>query len=185
MAQNPHEMLAAMVANMKEKTGKSLEEWKELLSVVGLEKHGQMVNHLKKEHGVTHGYANSIVHLYRDTLSVKPGGDGLLEAQYAGPKADLKPIYDQLISEIQKFGDDIELAPKKAYMSLRRKKQFALIQPSTKTRIDVGLSLKGHEITDRLEKYNAMCSHRVRVTGAEDIDQELIDWLKAAYESAG
>ncbi|MEM9305400.1 MAG: DUF5655 domain-containing protein, partial [Pseudomonadota bacterium] len=83
---------------------------------------------------------------------------------------------------------DVELAPKKAYVSLRRQKQFGLIQPSTRTRVDVGINLKGDAPSGRLEasgSFNAMVSHRVRVSSADEVDAELIDWLREAFERAG
>ena len=182
----PEEMAASMLKNLPEKTGKTLEQWQAILADAKLEKHGQMVSYLKKEHGVTHGFANLIVAKFRDQDAGNAEID-LVRAQYSGPKAALKPIYDALIKTVSAFGPDVEIAPKKAYVSLRRKKQFAIIQPSTKTRVDVGLNLKGTEPTDRLEasgSFNAMVSHRVRVESPGDIDQTLSDWLKQAWESA-
>ena len=102
-------------------------------------------------------------------------------------KSDLRPIYEALVKAMSSFGKDVEFAPKKAYVSLRRKKQFGLIQPSTKTRVDVGLNLGNAKATKRLEKsqgFNAMVSHRIRLENLDDIDQQLINWLKKAYEGA-
>ena len=82
----------------------------------------------------------------------------------------------------------VELAPKKGYVSLRRKKQFALLQPSTKDRFDVGLALKGEEPAGALElagSWNAMVSHRVRIVAGEAPDPGLAGWLRAAYDRAG
>ena len=96
-------------------------------------------------------------------------------------------IYDKLVKEIAKFGKDVEISPKKTYVSLRRSKQFALIQPTMKTRIDIGINLKGIAAKGRLEasgSFNAMVSHRVRVESAADVDKELVGWLKQAYEAA-
>jgi len=107
--------------------------------------------------------------------------------QYEGTKAGLRPIYDAIIKVVSGFGNDVEIAPKKAYVSLRRNKQFALVQPSTKTRVDVGINLKGQPPTARLEEsgsFNAMVSHRVRVTKKGEVDAELESWLKKAYEAA-
>jgi hypothetical protein len=194
----PEEMLASMLANLPEKTGKPLDEWKKIVDASGLEKHGQIMKLLKGDHGVTHGFANVITMHALGKLqlpgqeSANGGQEDLVAAQYAGAKAALKPIYDALLQAIQKFGQDVEIAPKKAYVSLRRKKQFGLIQPSTKTRVDVGINLKGTPLekspTDRLEasgSFNAMVSHRVRVTAPGEIDGDLVQWLKAAYEAAG
>ena len=119
--------VATMLRNIPEKTGKSLVQWHTILGAASLEKHGQLVSLLKKEHGVTHGFANLIVAKF-----LKPdvdSGDDLIAQQYSA-KADLRPIYDVLTKRISKFGKDVEFAPKKAYVSLRRKKQFGLIQPS-------------------------------------------------------
>jgi hypothetical protein len=88
---------------------------------------------------------------------------------------------------VRKFGADVELDPKKAYVSVRRNKQFALVQPSTKTRVDVGIQLKGAPPAGRLEasgSWNAMVSHRVRVESVAEVDAELIGWLKEAYAKA-
>lgn len=170
---------------MPEKTGKSLKEWLALLSEKPFNKHSEAVNFLKKEHGVTHGFANTIVHLSK--ADEQPAEDGLLAAQYLG-KENLKPIYDKLIAEIGRLGTDVELAPKKAYVSIRRKKQFALIQPSTKARLDIGINLKGKEPEGKLEasgSFNTMCSHRVKVVTLEEVDECLLQWLKEAYEQAG
>ena len=186
MAKSPEEMAASMVANLAEKTGKALPAWLKIVKASGQDKHGQIVKLLKSEHGVTHGYANLIA--YEFLNGDKPsGGDDLIAAQYAGAKADLRPIYDKLAAAVARFGGDVELAPKKTYVSLRRSKQFGLVQPSTRTRVDVGINLKGTPPTDRLEasgSFNGMVSHRVRLESPEEVDKELIGWLRAAYEEA-
>ena len=181
----PEEMAATMIANLKEKTGKTLPQWLKLTRASKLEKHGQIVKLLKSEHGVTHGFANLIAH---KTLAAgaPPTGD-LIGTQYSGKKADLRPIYDALIAAVSKFGKDVEVSPKKAYVSLRRNKQFALIQPSTATRLDLGLNLKGVPAGPRLEasgSFNSMCSHRVRLSAKRDVDAEVKAWLKQAYGAA-
>ncbi len=178
-----------MIDALPEKTGKDLDEWMTHLAGAGLEKHGQMVAHLKSEHGMTHGYANLVVHCFRGLPTQQGREDGsLVAAQYAGAKAPLMPIYGALIAEVSALGDDVELAPKKAYVSLRRRKQFGLVQPSTKTRVDVGIKLPGVAPTNRLEasgSFNSMVSHRVRLGSVEDVDGELVAWLREAYEAAG
>ena len=185
---SPDKAAQTMIDNLPEKTGKSLEQWLKLLARQGLEKHGEMVKWLKSEHGVTHGFANLIAHSYRNsTGGESAGASDPVESQYAGAKAALRPIYDEIIKVVSRFGKDVEIAPKKSYVSLRRNKQFALIQPSTKTRVDVGVNLKGHASTDRLEdsgSFNSMVSHRVRITKKAEVDAKLKSWLKKAYEAA-
>ena len=185
MAQNhPESQVETMIANLPVKTGKSLEQWIAVLDRKKLDKHGDIVKCLKTEHGVTHGFANLIAHRYRDRGLA---GRDPVEVQYAGKKSALRPIYDAVVGAARTLGDDVEIAPKKTYVSLRRNKQFALIQPSTQTRVDLGLNLKSVESTGRLEtsgSFNAMVSHRVRLTQAADVDREIKRWLKAAYDAA-
>jgi predicted transport protein len=180
--------LQTMIDNMPEKTGKSLEDWYGVIQKAGLEKHGEIMNLLKDEHGVTHGFANTITLLYRQQAEGgPPAEEDMVAAQYAGPKAGLKPIYDDVIKTIESFGKDVQIAPKKAYVSLRRSKQFGLLQPSTKTRLDIGLNLKDVEPQGKLEasgSFNSMCTHRIRIEEPGDFDAEVKDWLKQAYEQA-
>ncbi len=182
-------MANKMIANMKEKTGKTLEQWLVIAKKTGAEKHGQVVKALKADHGMTHGFANLVAHklLKSDAGSQSEGGTDLVAAQYSGAKADLKPIYDAVIKVVKSIGKDIEVSPKKTYVSLRRNKQFALIQPSTKTRVDLGINLKDEPVTDRLEKagsFNAMVSHRVRLEKPADVDKNVKAWLKKAWSEA-
>lgn len=181
-------MLDTMIKNLQENTGKSLEDWIGIVQKSGLTKHGEVLAFLKTEHGFTHGYANLVAHKAKEAAAgVPPADDDLVEAQYRG-KESLRPVYDALMKEVQKFGKDVEVSPKKSYVSLRRKKQFALVQPSTKTRVDLGLNLKGVEPEGILEasgSFNSMCSHRVRMQGPDDVTPQVLDWLREAYENAG
>jgi hypothetical protein len=177
---------ATMVANLEAKTGKPMAAWVKLVQAEKLGKHGEMVSFLKTKHGLGHGYANLVAHSVAGGGSLSRGDDPVAE-QYAGAKAVLRPIYDAVIAAVQKFGPDVEVAPKKANVSLRRNKQFALVQPSTATRFDVGLNLKGVPPSGRLEasgSFNAMVSHRVRLDSVKGVDKELIGWLKQAYDQA-
>jgi hypothetical protein len=188
MAKSPEEIKAGMIAGLSEKTGKSMEEWLKIVKSSGLSSHKEIMVLLKGKHGLTHGYANLIAlgSLQSDSHT-SDNPDALVEVQYAGAKAALRPIYDKLLKAIKGFGKDIEVSPKKAYVSLRRGKQFAIIQPSTATRLDVGINLKGSKPTERLEtsgSFNAMVTHRVRIATIDDVDKELLAWLKEAYDVA-
>lgn len=188
MAKSPEDATATMIANLKEKTGKTLEQWVKIAKASKLPKHGEIVAMLKRDHGLTHGYANLVAHATLKSDASHAAPDDLVSSQYSGAKAELKPIYDALVAAISKFGKDVEWAPKKAYVSVRRTKQFAIIQPSTATRLDVGVNLKGEKPTDRLEasgSFNAMVSHRVRLASVKDVDKQLTGWLKQAYNAAG
>jgi hypothetical protein len=178
---------AAMIANLPEKTGKSLGQWIAIVEKSKLQKHGEIVKILKTDHGMTHGFANLVAHKALASDAGSADNEDLVAAQYSGAKAALKPIYDKLVKMVEAFGKDIELAPKKAYVSLRRSKQFGLIQPSTATRLDLGLNLKGVKPSGRLEasgSWNTMVTHRVKLSSAAEVDAELKAWLKAAYDAA-
>ncbi len=173
-----------MTDNLALQTGRTLEDWYPVLEATGLEKHTELMNHLKSEHGVSHGFANTIALGYR-SRGVSLEDDDLVDAQYAGAKAALRPINDRLVEIVRGFGDDVEIAPKRASVSLRRKLQFALIEPTSAKRVQLGIQLKGEPAGDRLLAWGAMCSHKVNLASLEDIDDELVGWLREAYDRAG
>jgi hypothetical protein len=178
-------MWQSVDVGLKAKTGRGLDEWVKAARATGIGKHKALVDHLKASEGLTHGYANSVALKTFGSDASAIGDEALLAAMFAGPKAELKPIYDRLIAIVSDFGRDVELAPKKGYVSLRRSKQFAILQPSTKDRFDLGLNLKGSEPAGRLEpsgSFNAMVSHRVRLHKLEEIDGEVTGWLRDAYD---
>ncbi len=188
MAKVIDDAVASMIANLKEKTGRSLDDWLKIAASTGKAKHGEILAALKQGHGLSHGYANLVARRFLQAANDEPvSSEGLVSALFAGAKAALKPLYDSVIDVATSFGDDVEIDPKKSYVSLRRKKQFALVVPSTAKRLDLGLNLKGVEPVGRLEasgSFNAMCSHRVRLESKSDFDAEVKKWLRRAYESS-
>ena len=173
--------LQTMISNMPEKTGKSLEAWIVILKKENFAKHGEAVKFLKESHGVSHGFANTIVSLSKQDNQT---ADDLIANQYRG-KEGLKPMYDKLVSEITAFGNDIKVAPKKASVSLIRKHQFALIKPATKSRIDLGLKIKGQDPIGRLGDsgpFGSMCTHRIQLSNMDEIDSEVMTWIRKAYD---
>ena len=175
--------IQSMIDNLPANTGKSLDEWFVVLDGSGLDKHAALMALLKQQHGVTHGYANGIVLQYR-ARGTSTSDDDLVDAQYAGAKAALRPIYEALKDAALALGDDVVVSPKKASVSLRRSKQFALIEPASAKRVQLGLNLKGEPATDRLQLMTGMCTHRVSVTSLDEVDDELRGWLKDAYDLA-
>lgn len=175
-----------MIENLKKNTGKSLDEWVSIVHKAGIEKHGEVVKFLKEKHGFGHGYANLVALTVRESAAMFQEGDALVEAQYKGKEA-LRPIHDAILKHVKTFGNDVEVSPKKTSVSLRRKRQFALIQPSTKTRIDLGLKFNNKPHKGRLETsgpFGAMCTHRVQLTDIKDLDKEVLGWIKDAYDEA-
>lgn len=173
-----------MIANLPDRTGKSLAEWLDVLAPLGLERHGDILACLKGEYGMSHGYANLVSILYRESLTGKLEEADLVGAQYQGAKAALRPIYDAIVDIVRGLGADVEIAPKKGSVSLRRSKQFALVTPATRTRIDLGLNLKGESPIGRLEAAGGMCTHKIAITRVDDVDDEVVRYLRMAYERA-
>ena len=185
MATTPEEGMASLIRNLEAKTGRSMADWIAIARASGLSKHKEMIEYLKTNHELTYGYANQIAQraLAHDDAP-DAGSDELVDAQYTGAKAAMRPLYDHLIKVITGIGSDVEVSPKKTCVGLRRSKQFALIQ-STAQRLDVCLILKGVPPAGRLEQSpTSMCTHRVKVSTDKDVDPELMGWLKQAYEAA-
>jgi hypothetical protein len=180
--------IAAQIRNIEARYGRPLSEWFALIAASGLTKHTEVVAMLKAEHGMAHGAAHRVSLLSRQAAApAPPSADTAVDALYTGRKAALRPLHDQLMTVINAFGTDVTTVPKKGYLSIRRAKQFAMIQPSGAGRLDVGLILPGIPPTARLEpagSFNALFTHRVRLTSADDIDGPLTDWLHAAYTNA-
>lgn len=176
-----------MIDNLLKKTGKTLEQWVDIVDANNFAKHGEIIQFLKESHGFTHGFANLVAHKSRKSdAGSATDQNALIGLQYKG-KEHFKPLYDKLIQHITTFGSDVEIAPKNAYVSLKRKKQFAILQPATKTRFEIGLNIKGQQPEGKLELItapNSMCSHKINLTGDNDLTQDVLDWLKTAYEKA-
>jgi hypothetical protein len=175
--------LQSQIRNIETTYGKPLGHWFAVIDASGLTKHNEVVAMLKADHGLAHGAA----HRQRDAGAAPVPSDPA-DALYAGAKAGLRPLHDALLGEIRALGA-FDIAPKKGYLSLRRRKQFAMVQPSTTSRIDLGLILPpATPATGRLEpaaKFNPLFTHRVRITAATDLDHELRSWLATAYALAG
>ena len=182
--------LGTQLANIEKRTGKTLAELTAIVKGSGLTRHGELVAMLKTELGMGHGDANTLVHtaLKSDGQNGAQGlsADQVLDGLYTGPKAALRPIHDKLLIALRQLGD-FEEAPKKTYVSYRRKKQFAMIGPATNTKVEVGLNMKGVKATERLQELPAgqMCNYKVRLGDLSEVDAELIGWIRTAYETAG
>ena len=180
------------LANIEKRSGKTLDELVGAVKASGLEKHGQIRDMLKSKFGLGFGDASVLAHYALDregmmrALSGEVSADDALDSIYSGAKADLRPLHEKLMDEISQFGV-FESVPKKTYISLRRARQFAMIGPATNTQVEVGLNMKGIPGTARLveQKPGGMCQYKVRLSTLEEIDQELIGWLKTAFDSAG
>lgn len=180
------------LANIQKKTGKSLEELTQIVRASGLTKHAEIRSMLIEKFGLGYGDAHQLT-LYINKTNVqfaaKEKGlttDQVLDEIYAGPKASLRPIHEKLMGVIDGLGE-YEIAPKKGYVSLRRKRQFAMLGPATNTRFELGLNIKDVESDERLiaQPAGSMCNYKVRLTSVDQVDEVVVDWLRRAYEAAG
>ncbi len=193
---DPQKAIQAQLANIVERTGKSVAQLHALLSKSGRQKHGELVTFLKKELHMGHGDANTVVHTFRDAAAASSDAaaptattstsQDPLAGMYAGSKAPLRALHDAVMAQIERLGK-FEVAPKKAYVSLRRKKQFAMVGPGTKGRLEIGLNMRDVEATDRLvaQPDGGMCQYKVHVSNLAEVDKQLLVWVRTAYDGAG
>ncbi|MDN4480609.1 DUF5655 domain-containing protein [Demequina muriae] len=183
---DPQAQASAQIANIEAATGRSVELFADEVAAAGLEKHGEIVAHFKASHGLTHGNANALAHAVRTHLAGGPAEpDALLTLQYAGAKAVLRPILDALVAQASALGDDVDVVVQKTGVSLRRAKQFALVQAPSATRVQLGLNLDATPPGERVTEASGMCTHRASLTAVDEVDDEVAGWLSAAYERAG
>ncbi len=188
MPKSPGEMIAAVKANMPEKTGKTFEAWVKIAKAGGPGTAKECYTWLKNEHGLPHLSAQIIADKASGECQYDAyeNPEALVDAMYAGPKASLRPIHDELVKLARKLGKDVMVTPCKTYVALRRKKQFAIVKPTTKTRVDLCFPLAGVTPQGRLEAVRKSgddrISHVIKIESPKEIDAEVKRWLLEAYE---
>ena len=178
--------------NIQTKTGKSLGELTRIIEESGLVKHNQIRDYLKEKFNLGFGDASMLVHyaLKTDGQSAAEASgasiEEILDEIYTGKTEIQRQVHTRVMLEVEKLGT-FEIAPKKAYLSLRRKRQFAMLGPGSKGRVEVGLNMKGLPGTDRLleQKPGGMCQYKVFLENADQVDAEFLGWLRQAFENAG
>jgi hypothetical protein len=182
--------------NIQARTGKTIAELHAAVATSGAGKHGERRNWLMEHFKLGYGDANTVALFVGKPLPDLGGGAPTsaaaaasgdpLAAIYAGAKAELRPLHEAVMSQIRAFGD-FEEAPKKSYVSLRLKKQFAMVGPATKDSVEIGLNAKDLPAHARLKPQptGSMCSATTRITSAAQVDAQLQGWLRQAYDAAG
>jgi hypothetical protein len=171
-----------MPQTLHQKTGRTLEEWEAIVRSLALSKHGEILKALKTDHGLTHGYANMLA-LLATGYGTSPEDD-LLVGLFAGPRAGLRSIYDRVELVVRSFGDDVAVLPKKTMVGFKRNRQFACFTPASASRVHLGITLKeAAPADDRIEATpGGMTSHVVKVTSSDEIDEDVVSWLRIAYD---
>jgi hypothetical protein len=196
---DPQAALITQLRNIQTRTGKTIPALHELLAASGLQKTGERRSLLMEQLGMGYGDANTVALLVGKPLPPLDGsappspppppaadaGD-LLDALYSGKKAALRPVHEAVMALTAGWGA-FEQAPKKTYVSLRRRKQFAMLGPATQTAVELGLNVKDLPPASRLKAMppGGMCQYTVRLGSLDEVDAELAGWLRAAFEAAG
>jgi hypothetical protein len=184
---DPRTIMGPMAGSLEATTGRSVEDWLATVQSLGLTRHGEIMAALKRDYGLSHGYANMLALVA--TGYGQQGGAELVEGLFGGAKAGLRPIYDRALEVATGMGEDVAVAPKKSMVSFRRSKQFACFTPMSATRVDLGVNLRGALADDavgvaRLRPTpGGMASHVFAISTPDDIDDEVIDWVRRAYEA--
>jgi hypothetical protein len=186
----------AMIANLAGTTGRALPQWLELVAAQKLEERRAIMDWLKQAHGLGMSSAMLIAEAATqgaDALGAEGylrAAPGYVEALFAGPRAGLRPLYDQLVDLALRLGKDVKLSPTRTLVPLYRRHVFAQLKPGTRTRLDLGLALGGLKAEGRLIDTGGFAkkdriTHRIAVTTAADIDAQTREWLTRAYALDG
>lgn len=187
---SPSDMMNSVSDSMKERTGKTLEEWVEVVKVSGIDPLDQksVRNWLKSEHGILQNSQWAIADAAARAAGwVRPSVEGYIDAQYQGEKAVLRPIFDALREIIEGLGEDVAVEGRGGYTPFVRKRQFAAVQVSTKTRVDLGLRFKEAPESALLSTSSlpGQSTNKVGLSSVEDITDELVGLIRLAYEQNG
>jgi hypothetical protein len=186
-------MMQSVIARMKEKTGRSLEEWVDFVGREGPAAEKERRDWLKSRHGLGTNYAWWIAEYSvgkaqdHDPEGYLRSAEQYVEKMFAGPKAGLRPVYDQLLKTGRSLGRDVKVCPSQTMVPLYRNHVFAQIKPTTRTRIDLGLALQDTKTPKRLIDTGGFAkkdriTHRIEISSLADIDGEVKRWMKTAYD---
>lgn len=190
MAKSPADMMDSVAASMKERTGRTLEEWVAVVQASGLDPLDQKAvrKWLKEEHGVLQTSQWAIADAAARAAGWKrPTTDEYIDQQYAGPKAHLRPIFDRVREIVMAFGDDVSLEGRASYTPFVRRRQFAAVAPTTRTRVDVGVRYTQPPASELLVAGNApgQCTHKIGLESVDEVTPEVVELLRAAYHQNG
>jgi len=187
-------MVQSVIAGMKEKTGRSIDEWVRLAKKDGPAGERECAAWLKKKHGLGTNYASWIAErsagkseATEDAREYLKHAQDYVDKMYAGPKEHLRAIYDEILSFAKTLGTDVGVSPCQTIVPIYRNHVITQIKSTTRTRIDLGLALKDTETPKRLIntgsfKKKDRITHRIEISTLEDFDDEAKRWMKVAYD---
>jgi hypothetical protein len=187
-------MTQKWIAELKQKTGRTLEEWLRFIKKSGPKDEKARREWLKTEHGLGTNSAWWLAERAEgkgaeigDPDEYLKAAEGYVEKMFSGSKAGLRPIYDALLKLGLSLGKEAKACPCQTIVPLYRNHVFAQIKPTTRTRIDFGFALGDLKGAGRLIDTGGFAkkdriTHRIEITSLADIDDEVKHWLKAAYD---
>jgi predicted transport protein len=195
MAATPDDMMSAVSASLAARTGRSLDEWVALVQASGVDPLDQNAvrRWLRAEHGVAQNSQWAIADAAARAAGwERPSVDEYIDGQYRGAKAALRPIYDSVAAVILGLGDDVTVEGRGTYTPFVRARQFAAVAPAAKDRVDLGLRFTGPPPTSTVTagrlvpaKGLAQATHKIALRSVAEVDDEVRDLLRLAYEQNG
>jgi hypothetical protein len=187
-------MTQKWIADLKQKTGRSLDEWLKLIRKSGPKDEKARREWLKAEHGLGTNSAGWLAERadgkgteVADPDEYLKAAEGYVQKMFSGSKADLRPLYDELLKVGLKVAKDVKACPCQTIVPLYRNHVFAQIKPTTIKRVDIGFALGDMKPKGRLIDTGGFAkkdriTHRIEITALKDIDDEVKHWLKVAYD---
>ncbi len=191
MPRSPREMMTAVRASMKERTGRTVDEWVALVvRESGVDPLDQRAvrRWLKARHDVPQNSRWAIAHAAaRGAGWEPPSTEEQVDRQYSGKKAPLRPVFDRVREVLEELGDDVTVEGRSTYIPFVRRRQFAAVAAATRIRVDVGLRYVDPPPSDLLEPASApgQATHKLRLSSPDDVTTEVEKLLRAAYEQNG
>jgi hypothetical protein len=184
-------MAAAVAASLRERTGRSLEEWLAVVERGGPDPLDQRAVRawLRDEHGVPQNSQWAIATAAAERAGwVRPDVEGYIDGQYAGAKAGLRPIFDGLREIAEGLGDDVSVEGRGGYTPFVRRRQFAAVRAATRTRVDLGLRFERPPRSPLLAAAKSglgQSTHKVGLASVEEVTADVAALLREAYEQNG
>jgi hypothetical protein len=186
--------MQAWISGLRQKTGRTLDEWVDLVQEEGPEPEPERRAWLKAKHGLGTNASWWIAQRAEgkgvedgDPEAYLKAAEGYIEAMFEGKRAPLKPIFEKILETVRRLGKDVKVCPCKTIVPIYRQHVFAEIKPATLNRIELGFALRDMPATGRLvetggfEKKDRI-THRIAVESLAGVDAEVKKWLKYAYD---